>query len=135
MPEHPVRVSLEIAGEAPTTADGTLVEFTPMERMKHGLGMLAGTLVLTVIIAFIPIVHLIGVPLVFIGGITLAVIQMRATARLEPLRLPCPKCGGVNRLGGGFGVAQLAEATPHMCENCRRELVLRVVPEPTAPAP
>ncbi len=129
MPERHVRVTLEIEGEPPTETDATLVEFTPIERIKRSAGMLAGTLLLTIVIVFIPIVHFVGVPLVFFSGITVSVLQMRATARLDPVQLACPKCGGINRLGGGLGVAHLADTTHHMCENCRRELTLRITPK------
>ncbi len=132
MPERRVRVTLEIEGEVPTATDATLVEFTPLERIKRSAGMLAGTLVLTIVIVFIPIVHFVGVPLVFFSGVTIAVLQLRATARLTPVQLACPKCGGANRLGGGLGYAHLSDTMPHMCENCRRDLTLRITPESPA---
>jgi hypothetical protein len=135
MPERRVRVTLEFGDEQPSTTEGIVEEFTPLQRLKRGGGMLAGTLLLTLVIAFIPIVHLIGVPLVLIGGLTISVLQMRATARLRPVQLACPKCGGVNRIGGGLGMAELSGSSHHMCEDCRRDLVLRIEPEPDRGTP
>jgi len=87
--------------------------------------MLGAILVAAMLIP-IPIVHLVGIPLMLILGIVLSVRQAMSTVRLKPLRIHCPKCDGVNRVGGGLGYRSLAEPLDRSCDQCRRILKLTV---------
>jgi hypothetical protein len=79
----------------------------------------------------IPIVHLLGIPILLVTGVILAVRQVSMAGRLRPLRLACPKCGVPNRVGGGLGY-RTAEPRERMCDSCRRGLMLRIDPAPDA---
>lgn len=126
MPDHAVRVRLEASPAEVTTADGVLTRFTIGQRLRRAAVLFLICLVLAAMIIAIPIVHLVGVPLLFFTGVGLGVKQFSALERLKPLRMNCPKCGGANRVGGGMGRRSLEEPIERACEDCRRALVLRI---------
>ena len=123
MPERRVTVSLAAPGSDAVRAAGVFDEFTRVQRLKRGVVVLLVAILLAATLIPIPIVHLLGIPLLLIGGGILAVRQVSMVGRLRPLRIACPKCHEPNRVGGGLGYANL-EPRPRMCESCRRELTL-----------
>jgi hypothetical protein len=127
MPERTVMISLDAPGVASTHAEGTYDEFTPGRRLRRSVGMFLVMVLVAVPVAFVPIVHLIGVPLLLVTGIVLAILQLTYAGRLYTVHVPCPKCGGPNRIGGGLGRRSLAPSERN-CENCRRLLTLRIDP-------
>lgn len=120
-------VTLRAADGTSVSAEGWLREFTPVDRAKRAavLMLLATGLAATLIP--IPIIHLLGIPLLLIAGIVLAVRQLSLVARLRPLRIACPKCGGVNRVGGGLGYRSVAHPMDHSCDSCRRIFTMRIM--------
>jgi hypothetical protein len=126
MATREVSVSLGAAGVAETRAPGLLREFTVADRVMRAALVMAGAVVLAGALIPIPIIHLLGIPLVLITGIVLAARQLAAVARLRPLRIACPKCGAANRVGGGFGYRSVAGEFERACESCRRRLTMRI---------
>ncbi len=127
MPDRAVTISLDAPGVASTHVAGVFDEFTPARRIGRSVGIFFIMLLVALPVAFVPIVHLIGVPLLIITGIVLAVLQLTYAGRLRVAHVPCPKCGGLNRIGGGLGRRSLAPAERN-CEHCRRLLTLRIEP-------
>ena len=127
MPEHAVRVILDLPGSMSTEANGVFDEFTIAQKIKRsGLTML-GAVGLSATLIPIPIIHLIGPPMLLLTGAVLAIMQLTYVGRLSAVSVPCPKCGKPNRIGGGLGRRSIAPAE-RMCEACRRGLTLRIVP-------
>ncbi|HEY4102102.1 MAG TPA: hypothetical protein VGM20_14620 [Gemmatimonadales bacterium] len=125
MPERHVLVSLSAPGVEPARADGMFEEFTVAHRVRRaGVVMLCGIGVAAMLIP-IPIVHLLGIPLALAIGAITAVRQLSMIGRLKPLRIPCPKCGEPNRVGGGLGYRSLAPRE-RICDSCRRGLTLTI---------
>lgn len=120
---RPVTVELA-AGDAVTRAAGELRTFSPAERLGRALLALLVAIAAAAAMIPIPIVHLIGVPLVLIAGVMLAIRQAMSVGRLAPLRLPCPRCGAPNSIGGGLGYRTVEGAMSRQCESCRRAMSL-----------
>ncbi|HEX3926585.1 MAG TPA: hypothetical protein VHW65_01190 [Gemmatimonadales bacterium] len=127
MPEYAVTVSLTAADLPPSTAQGILTEFSGPQRLKRAGKVLGISILLAATLIPVPLVHLIGIPLLLSVGIYLTIRQLGAAARLSPLQLPCPKCGAPNRVGGGLGYASADRPMDRLCESCRRPLVLRII--------
>lgn len=129
MPERLVTVRLTAPGAEPVSAPSVFDEFTVADRVRRsGLVMLAAVLLAATLIP-IPIIHLLGIPLLLFTGVFLAIRQLSLAGRLRPVRIACPKCGQPNRIGGGLGVASLAPRE-RMCDSCRRNLMVVVEPRP-----
>src|ERR1041384_6213797 len=132
MPDRNVIVSLNATGAEPVGANGVFHEFTVKERIvRAGIVMLVAILLASTLIP-IPIVHLLGIPILLVTGVVLAIRQVSMAGRLRPLRLACPKCGALTRVGGGLGY-RTAEPRERMCDSCRRGLMLRIDPLPDVP--
>lgn len=121
-------VTLTAADGESTRASGRLALLTPGQRGLRAALTLLVAVALSALIIPIPIVHLVGIPIILIAGILAAVRQYRGAARLEPMRIACPRCGASNSVGGGFGYPSASQPIPRPCEACRRELVLRFEP-------
>ena len=126
MPEFHVRVCLEASDAEPACVEGTLIEFTLAQRVKRASIVFGTAVVLSATLIPVPLVHLIGIPLLLVTGSVLAAMQLGAAVRLQPMRIPCPKCGTVNRIGSASGRQHLDGAIERMCESCRRPLTMRV---------
>lgn len=125
MPERTVTVTLESSGGTVTSAAGVLHHFTPAERvLRAALLLLLGVAAAATLIP-IPIIHLIGIPLALVVGLLTAGRQLAASARLMPMRLACPNCGAMNRVGGGLGYRNAVAPMDIHCDSCRRGLTLR----------
>jgi len=132
MRTHTVAVTLEAPGAAAVTRDGVLCDFTAADRMKRATIVMMVAVVLAGALLPIPIIHLLGIPLVLITGIVMAGRQLACIARLQPLRIPCPKCQAVNRVGGGFGFRRVTGDLDRTCDSCRRRITMRIA-SPGAP--
>lgn len=123
MPERPVTVVLATHGPEPVRAEGVFDEFTVAQRVKRSVVILGVAILLAATLIPIPIVHLLGIPLLLAVGVILSIRQLSMVGRLQPLRIACPKCGELNRVGGGLGYSSI---TPRerMCDSCRRGLTL-----------
>lgn len=120
-----VKVSLSTSDAPPTSVPGSLTVFHPPRRMlRAGVVMLIFVGMAALLIP-VPIVHLIGIPLVLIVGMLVAFRTLRTVARLAPTHLACPKCGARNNVGGGLGYRTETGPIDRACESCRRPLELR----------
>lgn len=126
--QYAANVTLSSSDGAMATLDSWVRIYTPMERVYRAGLLMIVCIGLAASLIPIPIIHLLGIPLVLITGLVLALKQLRAVARLRPLQIHCPKCDAVNRVGGGIGMRSLAQPTEWTCEGCRRVLTLRVEP-------
>jgi hypothetical protein len=118
-------VTLSAASGEATHATGSLRILTPGQRGLRAALTLLAAVVLAALIIPVPIVHLVGIPIILIAGIVVAIRQYRGVARLRPMRIACPKCGASNAIGGGVGYATSTGPIRRPCEHCRRELELR----------
>jgi hypothetical protein len=126
MATRKVWVTLEATGVHVVTVAGILRDFTAVDRMKRAALVMGGAVVLAGALIPIPIIHLLGIPLVLLAGIVMAGRQLTLAARLQPLRIACPKCGAVNRVGGGLGYRSVASGLDRTCDSCRRSLTMRI---------
>ena len=128
MEKRNVQVVLTAPGANSVTAAGTLCTFAPFDRVKGAALVFGGSVLLACTLIPIPIIHLLGIPLLLLTGIVLAARQLNAVARLLPLRIACPKCGALNRVGGGLGYHH-PELGPggRTCDSCRRNLIMQIV--------
>ena len=75
--------------------------------MRAGMVLAGGIAVATALIP-VPIIHLLGIPLVLLAAIAFAYRQLRTTARLSRTRMACPRCGAPQWFGGAAGLRQVA---------------------------
>jgi hypothetical protein len=125
MRDRSVIVSLSIAGEEPTRAPGTFQEFTMLDRLRRSVVVMVVAVLLAATLIPIPIVHLLGIPLLLLTGVVLAIRQLSMIGRLQALKIACPKCGELNRVGGGLGRSSIAPRA-RVCDSCRRALILSI---------
>lgn len=129
MPDRGVPVTVHVAsGADETVVQGKFHLFTPLERVLRTLAVLGITIFLAATLIPIPLIHLVGIPLVLVVGLVLTGRQALAVGRLQLLRANCPRCGGVNRLGGGLGVRSASREIEVNCQHCRRPLSVRIDP-------
>jgi hypothetical protein len=119
-----VRLTLAAGDGEPTTGTTELTVFTPAQRMARAGAILAVALLAAAAIIPVPIIHLLGIPMVLLLGIVLAVRQLRVVARLDACVLPCPKCGERTSVGGGLGMRAATGPLALSCQSCRRALTL-----------
>lgn len=119
-----VQLTLAAGDGDPTTGLTDLTVFSPGQRMARAAAILAVALLAAAAIVPVPIIHLLGIPLLLLLGLTLAVRQLRAVARLAPCVLPCPKCGEGTSVGGGLGMRSVTGPLALSCQSCRRGLTL-----------
>lgn len=113
------------SGEA-TSASGVLREFSRADRAVRALRSFGLSVLLAALFIPIPIIHLLAIPFLLIGGAVVGIRQLVIVARLQPFRMPCPKCAGSNRVGGGLGVRNVAKPIERSCDECRRALRLMI---------
>ena len=123
-----VQVSLVASDESAVTETGTLQQYSSLDRIRRAAIVLVAAVLLAASLIPVPIVHLFGIPMLLIAGLVFAGRQLSITCRLKPVRIRCPRCDGVNRVGGGLGYHGVAEPIERMCEVCRRVLHVRVTP-------
>lgn len=120
-----VTVTLTHHDQEQTSAPGKLVIFPPPRRAARAALFFLISIGLAAMLIPIPIVHLLGIPLMLILGIVTAVRSLGRVAKLERMHMNCPKCGGRNSLGGGLGVKSETGPIDLECEVCRRPLVMK----------
>lgn len=119
-----VMVALVSADGGEVRGEGELIEIPFGTRVVRAVGIFVVAMLASVALIPIPIIHLMGPPLLLIGGGIAAGRQLRAVARLTPIRLACPKCQAVNRIGGGFGMIHPDQPLAISCDSCRRGLTV-----------
>ena len=119
-----VMVALVSADGGEVRGEGELIEIPFGPRVVRAVGIFVVAMLASVALIPIPIIHLMGPPLLLIGGGIAAGRQLRAVARLTPIRLACPKCQAVNRIGGGFGMIHPDQPLEISCDSCRRGLTV-----------
>lgn len=124
MHKRPVMVALVSADGGEVRGEGELIEIPFGTRVVRAVGIFVVAILASVALIPIPIIHLMGPPLLLIGGGIAAGRQLRAVARLTPIRLACPKCQAVNRIGGGFGMIHPDQPLEISCDSCRRGLTV-----------
>ncbi len=117
-----VIVALAASDGTRAEATGQLTLLDQASRVRRVAVVLLVTVVLSAMLIPIPIIHLVGIPLAVIIGVAVAIRQGRSVARLEPMRLACPRCGQPNSLGGGLGYPTATGPISRPCEHCRRPL-------------
>jgi hypothetical protein len=125
METRAVWVTLDAPDTAGAPVAGIMQHFTSFDRMKRAAAVMGIAVLGAAALIPIPIIHLLGIPLLLLTGALLAGRQLASSSRLQPLRIPCPKCGGVNRVGGGFGYRDVSGPIDRTCDSCRRGLTLR----------
>lgn len=93
MTQVQVAVSLTAFGFAPRPATALVIEQSTGERVGRAFAGLGMFWALALGGLFIPVAHLILVPVFLAGGIILAVKRSREERRLAEVRGPCPRCG------------------------------------------
>ena len=124
--EREVTVRLTSSSGEESSATATLRHFTPAQRLLRAAGIMVVTLIAAAAIIPIPIIHLVGIPLMLLIGTGIAIRTWRASARLSQVKIPCPRCGAANSIGGGLGYRSVTEPISRACESCRRALELRI---------
>ncbi|MGH7524825.1 MAG: hypothetical protein ACREK8_10995 [Gemmatimonadales bacterium] len=103
MRSRSVTVTLSIAGAEPSRRPGVFQEFTMVDRVRRSATIMLVAVLLAATLIPIPIVHLLGIPLLLLIGVVLSIRQLSMIGRLLSVRIPCPKCGEPNNVGGGLG--------------------------------
>jgi hypothetical protein len=125
MADRNVTVILEASSGEATRGAGVLRTFDLTERIRRSALIVLLSIGLAAVLIPIPIVHLVGIPLVLGIGILIAIRQGASVARLAPLKLACPRCGIPNNLGGGLGYRSASAPIAIACQSCRRSLILK----------
>ena len=123
-----VEIVVSASGVEPVRAAGEMRVLTKGARVGRAVGILVVAIALSAALIPIPIVHLVGIPLMLIAGIAAAVRQLRSVALLDPVRFNCPRCGAGNAIGGGLGLPTATGPIHRDCESCRRPLEISFVP-------
>jgi predicted RNA-binding Zn-ribbon protein involved in translation (DUF1610 family) len=108
----------------PTDARVSLRRFTHRERAVRAAKMTLAWFVAAALVAVVPIIHLVGIPLAVLAGVVFGVRQYGVTETLQSVEAPCPKCGTAQRFFAGFGVGSPRLPMTLTCEACGKELRL-----------
>lgn len=119
-----VTVTLTDHGKESINAPGKLDLYPPPRRALRAAVFFLISIGLAALLIPIPIVHLFGIPLMLVLGIVTAVRSLGRVAKLEPMHIPCPKCGARNNIGGGLGFKTETGPVEMNCQVCRRPLAL-----------
>ena len=117
-----VEIVVEASDSEPVRAAGEMRVLGPGARVVRAAAILLLAVGLSAALIPVPVVHLVGIPLMLIAGVAAAVRQLRSVALLDPVRFPCPRCGARNSIGGGLGLATSTGPIQRDCESCRRQL-------------
>src|SRR5512135_2851287 len=96
MLERKVLIRLAVTGAESVEVPGVLTEFTMADRVRRSAIVMLVAILLAASLIPVPIIHLLGIPLLLIGGVVLAIRQLSMIGRITPLRIKCPKCGESN---------------------------------------
>jgi hypothetical protein len=122
-----VQVRLAASDGSVNTVAGQLQEYSRVDRVRRAIVVLLVAVLFAAMLIPIPIVHLLGIPLMLILGLVVGSRQLGIAYRLQPVRIECPRCHGMNRVGGGLGLRSVADPIERMCEICRRALQVQIV--------
>jgi hypothetical protein len=102
--ETDIVASLTAFGFSPRPATAVVIEQTSAQRTARALGGLGACWGMALGGLFIPVAHLVLVPVFVTAGIVVAVRRAREDRRLLVVRGVCPRCGGAQefRPGGRF---------------------------------
>lgn len=123
---RPVQVTLTATGADPSSGPGRLTVFSPGRRMVRAAVVLFLFVGLAAMLIPIPVIHLVGIPLMLVIGLVTAVRTVGREARLDRMHLGCPKCGARNDLGGGLGLPNATGPFARSCSSCRRGLTMTI---------
>jgi hypothetical protein len=101
MTQVQVAVSLTAFGFAPRPATALVIEQSTGERVGRAFAGLGMFWALALGGLFIPVAHLILVPVFLTAGIVMAIKRSREERRLAEVRGPCPRCGAQQVFKGG----------------------------------
>jgi len=93
MTQVQVAVSLTAFGFTPRPATAVVIEQSTGERVARAFAGLGMFWALALGGLFIPVAHLILVPVFLSAGIIMAIKRSREERRLAEVRGPCPRCG------------------------------------------
>lgn len=108
----------------PTAARVGLRRFAQGERAVRAAKMTLAWFVAAALVAVVPIIHLVGIPLALLAGLVFGVRQYGVSETLQAVEAPCPKCGAAQRFFAGFGVGAPKLPMTLTCEACGKELRL-----------
>jgi hypothetical protein len=120
----PTTITLRAANGDQTTIVGATRHLPFGQRaVRSGVIVLVAVVAAAMLIP-IPIIHLLGIPMVLLAGVVMAVRQLRSVTKMERVTIACPRCGEPNRFGGGMGYRSHCGPESTQCESCRRPLEL-----------
>ncbi|MGH7582921.1 MAG: hypothetical protein ACREL5_06840, partial [Gemmatimonadales bacterium] len=82
MQEQPVSVILKAHDGSAQTVPGILQQFTPVDRVRRAALAMGGAILVAAMLIPIPIVHLVGIPLMLIVGVVIAMRQFASAVQL-----------------------------------------------------
>lgn len=119
-----VNVTLSSANGEQTTVAGQAKHLSLGTRAARSGVIVLVAMVSAAMLIPIPIIHLLGIPMVLLAGAVMAVRQMRSVTQMTRVTIACPRCGEPNRFGGGIGYRSEGGPESTQCESCRRPLEL-----------
>jgi hypothetical protein len=87
-----VSASLTAFGAQPTEVQVTVVELSPLARFGRSGTGLVGLWGAAAVAIFFPVLHLILVPTLLVGGVVVAVLRARQAQKVASVRGICPRC-------------------------------------------
>jgi hypothetical protein len=105
-----------------TPVRAMLRHYSVAERLGRSARTLGAFLLIAVVVAFIPIVHVFGIPLALLAGIVLSVQQFRVSTTIRSAHATCPKCGTEQKFYVGTGLGGLKLPVAVSCDDCRKDL-------------
>jgi hypothetical protein len=123
MTQVQVAVSLTAFGFAPRPATAVVIEQSTGERVGRAFAGLGMFWALALGGLFIPVAHLILVPVFLTAGIIMAIKRSKEDRRLAEVRGPCPRCGAQQtfKAGGRFASGRNLD-----CPACHGSFALAV---------
>lgn len=121
-----VQVTLSATPSERTTGPGRLHHFTLGRRILRAGGVFLLFVLLAAVLIPIPVIHLVGIPLMLLLGLVTGARTLGREARLDRMHLACPKCDARNDLGGGLGLPNATGPFDVTCSSCRRGLTLTI---------
>jgi len=118
-----IPAQLRAFGAQPTRAVMTVAELTPASRLGRAAAGLAACWSLALVAVFLPILHLVLVPTLVVGGIVAAITLGRQARRVTDLRGPCPRCATEQRFEAS---GRLRPTRLTTCPKCHTNVTLVV---------
>lgn len=109
-------------GRPPTAAEALVRRYDRRRRVGRALRILGACWGLAVVAVFLPVLHLVLVPALALGGVILALQRWNQPAAVIGARGTCPACDSAQEFR--LHPAPLGEPLAHRCESCGRALSL-----------